>query len=160
MTEARIIQLTKGYQVVVDAADYEHLSQWKWHACVGSKHVYAMRNSRPDDNGKRRHIMMHSELCPVEPGFFVDHINGNGLDNRRENLRAVTKTQNMWNRARNAGVRHKGVYWHKQHRKWVATIQVNKRRIHIGLFHDENEAAAAYAARAALEFGEFNREAP
>lgn len=153
------IPLTKGYIAIVDDEDHAFLSQWRWHVCIGPKHVYAMRNSAPS-NGKRHHIMMHRELCPVADGYEVDHINGNSLDNRRDNLRPVTRSQNMWNRAPNINgkSRYKGVCWHKQHQKWIASIQVNKRKYHIGLFTSEDDAGRAYAERAALEFGEYNRE--
>lgn len=154
------IRLTKGFVAIVDDEDFEFLSQWKWHAnASAARRTYAMRNSAPDADGKRAHIMMHRVVCAVAPGEEVDHINGNGLDNRRANLRPVTRGQSMWNRAPNASgsSRHKGVYWHKQHRKWVAAIQVNKKRVHIGLFTSEDAAARAYAERAAAEFGEFNR---
>lgn len=153
------IPLTKGYVAIVDDADFDFLSQWKWHVNVGPKHVYAMRNSKPE-NGKRHHIIMHRVLCPADSSFDIDHINGNSLDNRRENLRVATRTQNMWNRSPNAKgkSKYKGVMWHKQHQKWLAAIQVNKKRYHIGLFLDEEEAGRAYAKRAAELFGEFNRE--
>lgn len=155
----RQIPLTKGYSAIVDDEDYDFLMQWKWHVVVGPKHVYAMRNSAPVD-GRRHHILMHRVLNDTPEGFDTDHANGNSLDNRRSNLRTATRTQNMWNRApnRRCASRHKGVSWHRQHRKWVAAIQVNGRRRHIGLFDDEDAAAAAYAARARKEFGDFNRD--
>jgi hypothetical protein len=153
------IALTKGYVAVVGDEDFDFLMQWSWHAFPSaSGHVYAARNSEPV-NGRRQHIFMHREIARTPHGLFTDHINGNALDNRRGNLRVVTKTQNMWNRRANDNgtSKHKGVSWHKQHRKWIAAIQVNKRRFHIGLFDTEEGAAMAYAARAAREFGQYNR---
>ncbi len=152
------IKLTQGYSCIVDDEDYEFLSQWKWHVLIGKPHVYAMRNSEPVD-GKRHHILMHRVLNKTPKGRDTDHVNGNTLDNRKANLRNATRRQNMHNRKPNAKgtSKYKGVSWHKQHRKWIVHIQVNKVGHHIGLFHDEKEAALAYEARAKKEFGKFFR---
>jgi hypothetical protein len=118
--------------------------------------TYAMRNSELTEvNGPRHHILMHRVLCNTPKGKQTDHRNGNGLDNRRMNLRVATKTQNMQNRRKltKASSQFKGVHWHKQHRKWCAVIQGR----HIGLFHVEMEAALAYEARAKKAFGKFFR---
>ena len=154
------ITLTKGLEALVDDEDFEFLSQWPWHAFKGyAGKFYACRNSAPDANGKRSHIFMHRVIANTPDGMDTDHINGNGLDNRRANLRHASRAENMWNRAPNRGgsSRHKGVYWHRQHNKWCASIQVEKKRLHLGLFETEQAAAEAYATRAALEFGEFGR---
>jgi len=156
----RILPLTKGYYVLVDEEDYDFLAQWKWHACISpSGNVYAMRNS-PPINGKRTHIMMHRIINKTPDGFRTDHINGNGLDNRKSNLRTVTPVQNGQNRRPNkkGTSKYKGVFWHKQHCKWYAQIQVNKKSIFLGLFTDEDLAAKAYEKAAKEKFGEFNRE--
>lgn len=158
------IPLTQGYKTIVDDCDYDFLMQWKWHVCIGHQTVYAMRNSEFIGGnyltGKRHHIMMHRVLNGTPDGMDTDHINGNGLDNRRENLRTATRSQNMWNRHpnRKGKSRYKGVSWHKQHRKWIANIQVQRKRIFLGLFRNEKEAADAYAKRAAIEFTDFNKE--
>lgn len=152
------IRLSRGLVAFVDDADFDRLMAWKWHAFDGcSGNVYAARNGRLE-GGKRCHIFMHNEILVPPPGLITDHWNGNGLDNQRHNLRPATRAQNMWNRAPNkvGSSRHKGVYWHNQHRKWCASIQVGKRRFHIGLFANEGDAARAYAARAAAEFGDFD----
>ena len=155
------IPLTQGYHAIVDDEDYEFLMQWKWHVLIGkSGNVYAMRNSELTEvNGKRHHILMHRVICKTPHSKQTDHRDGDGLNNRRDNLRPATKSQNMHNRKPNAkgASKFKGVSWHKQHRKWCAHIQVNKVRHHIGLFHDEKEAALAYEATAKKEFGLFYR---
>lgn len=158
----KIIPITKGYSVTVDDEDFEFLSQWKWHAFPGaSGKVYAARNSLPNFEGKRTHIFMHRVIANTPSDMDTDHRDGDGLNNRRKNLRTATRAQNMWNRAPNkcGTSRHKGVSWHKQHGKWIANIQVNKKRHFIGLFRDEDEAAKAYAERAAIEFGTFDWKA-
>lgn len=156
------IILTQGRVALVDDSDFEWLSQWKWHVFKGcSGHVYAARNGPPDNTGRRAHIFMHRVLVEPPAGLIVDHINGNGLDNQRANLRVADTTRNMWNRApnRSGSSTHKGVYWHKQHSKWVAAIQVEKKRRHLGLFQSEAEAAAAYRRAAVAAHGRFYRSA-
>lgn len=154
------ILLTQGMTAVIDDEDYDFINQWKWHAFKSlNGKFYACRNSPFDPEGRRTHIFMHRVLADTPDGFDTDHINGNPLDNRRNNLRVANRAQNMWNRAPNkkGSSPHKGVHWHKQHKKWCVSIQVNKRRMHLGLFDSEIEAAEVYASKAATEFGEFNR---
>lgn len=141
----RKIALTQGYIAIVDNADYKFLARWKWHACVCPKNIYAMR-SQHLPNGKCRHIMMHRVINKTPARFETDHVNGNGLDNRRKNLMTVTKSQNQAKRKPNANCRskHKGVYWHVQHEKWCASIQINRKRFHLGLFSNERAAAKAF----------------
>ena len=87
----------------------------------------------------------------------VDHWNGDGLDNRRRNLRAATPSQNQHNRRKRLGCssRFKGVHWHKRHGKWAAKIRIDGRQLHLGYFPVERDAAAAYNLAANQEFGEF-----
>jgi HNH endonuclease len=154
------ITLTKGFVAIVDDEDFEFVSQWKWNSHPNKAgQIYAARLQRISKN-KRIRIFMHHLIHGRKDGFIVDHENGNSLDNRKNNLRHANRSQNMWNRKPNikSKSKYKGVSWHKQHRKWIAAIQVNKKKHHIGLFRDEHEAGRAYAERARLEFGEFNRE--
>ncbi len=153
------IPLTKGFCAIVDDEDYDFIMQWKWHSYLGYERFYAHRNSSYN-NGKRSHIFMHRVINNTPDGYDTDHINGNSLDNRKCNLRTATRSQNMWNRSPNkiSKSRYKGVSWHKQHRKWIANIQVNKKRHFIGLFENELEAAKAYSDRARIEFKNFNKE--
>jgi hypothetical protein len=86
----------------------------------------------------------------------TDHINGNGLDNRRCNLRPVTSQQNRANQRKTRGTsQFKGVYLRRRERNWEAAIKVNRRRIYLGTFSSEVEAARAYDAAARHHFGEF-----
>ena len=111
-------------------------------------------------------IMMHREImglpaCPERSrreGMVADHINHNGLDNRKANLRFVTTQQNSWNRRKNRGnysSRYKGVAWSKSRKKWRTKVKCNGRVISIGHFDDERAAAMAYDARAKKLFGEY-----
>ena len=93
----------------------------------------------------------------VENNLDVDHINHDGLDNRKENLRICTRSQNMMNQRvyKNNKSGYKGVYWHKANSYWVSQIRKNKKSIYLGYFKDKTVAAKAYN-KAALEiFGKY-----
>ena len=142
---------------IVDDEDYEVLNQWKWYAAEKKCGIwYAARHT--SKGGISRQIMMHRVILQTPEGMDTDHINGNGLDNRRCNLRSCTHMDNICHQKRavspNKSSRFKGVYLHKG-AKWRAKITVNKKVINIGEFRDERTAALAYNNYAIKYFGEF-----
>ena len=149
------IPLTRGKYAIVDDKDYEWLGQWRWYCDQDERMGYAVRGATV--NGKRTTLQMHRVILNLKKGEITDHINGNGLDNRRCNLRKCTPSQNMWNRRKpkNNTSGYIGVDWHKRDKKWQARICRDRKQKHLGCFDDIEEAARAYD-RAALELhGEF-----
>lgn len=144
------IPLPNGMSTVVDDADHEWLSQWKWW-CDHKNYVRRMANGQA--------IFMHREILGTPPGLYTDHINRDSLDNRRANLRVVTTSQNKQNSAAHRGStsKYKGVYWHKNRQTWNAGIRHNGKHIHIGTFPTEETAARAYDCKARELFGQFAR---
>ncbi len=102
--------------------------------------------------------MMHREVMGVEDARYVDHRNHNGLDNRRSNLRIATWAENCWNKRKpisGSSSQFKGVMWDKRRSQWQVQIGHNGKKIFIGYFDDEQEAARAYDAKAKELYGEF-----
>ncbi len=153
--ETKEIPLTQGKVAIVDAADFERLSQWKWSAHKMKNTWYAVRGYRL--NGKSFLVRMHREITNAEAKESVDHIDGDGLNNRRENLRRCSQQQNCANRgpSRNNTSGFKGVSWQKG--KWRVGIKIAYRRIYLGSFDDIGEAARAYDDAARRLYGEFAR---
>ncbi len=137
--DVRYVPLTKGKFAIVDAADYEWLSKYKWYAQArrDGKGYYAVRS-------RGRHtIMMHREIMQTPEGMVVDHGNGNGADNRRANMCNCTQEQNTQNsrpRAKHTS-RFRGV--HRHGNTWAATYGYKGVRYYLGLFDDEVAAAKA-----------------
>lgn len=153
------IALNRGYVAIVDAADYEWLSQWKWSASQNEWGCYAKRAEMV--NGKMQTVSMHRLIMGVvdDGSHDVDHIDRNGLNNRRSNLRLATRSQNMANmgRPKRNTSGFKGVGWHRERSKWQAYIRVHGKLIHLGRFAEKEQAAEAYAVAASKHFGEFAR---
>lgn len=146
-----------GHAVLVDDEDYERLNQHHWTALRSEAGgIYAIRFRKRD--GHQDRIWLHREVAMPPAGMEVDHRDGNTLDNRRANLRIATRGQNAANgRALGGSSRFKGVSWDRSTGKWWVGLSVNYRRITVGRFTDEEEAARAYDAAARLHFGEFAR---
>lgn len=146
----KLISLTKGRYAIVDDEDYEWLNQWKWQ-CDSKGYARGRINGIPQK--------MHRLINQTPTAMQTDHINGNKLDNRKENLRSCNQMESMRNRAKwaNTTSRYKGVSLYREAKKWTAYIRVNKKKIHIGLFENEHYAALAYDLWATDIFGEFAR---
>ncbi len=154
----RKIGLTQGKFAIVDEEEYERLNQYKWCAVKYGDNFYANRNGGKRGKQSRTFIVkMHREVLGDPPGMIVDHINHNGLDNRKANLRIVTREQNLYNsRKNNSGTsKYKGVTFFKRDKRWRAYITHKKKHIFIGSFPDEQAAAKAYDEKAKQLFGEY-----
>jgi hypothetical protein len=154
----KLLPLSRGEFAKVDDADFEWLSQWKWHALKQPNTFYACRTVK--DGGRKSTIWMHRAINQTPDGAKTDHINGDGLDNRRSNLRSVTHQENMINCARHksGSSRFRGVSWHVRQNRWIAQITVDYRNIYLGVFDTEEAAHDVYtAARARLRAGQIIR---
>ena len=152
------ITLTKGYTAVIDATDVAMVAGRHWTAKESRDPRSGIINSVYAATGVAT-LRLHRLLMCAPDGYEVDHIDGDGLNNRRINLRVVTKSQNLQNRRPNrksaSGV--KGVTWHKRLGKWQASIMANKTAHYLGYFENLEDAAAAYAKASAELHGEFGR---
>lgn len=142
----KTIPLTRGCEAIVDDDDFEELSKYKWYAhTVGKPYtVYACRTTKI--NGKKKTYWMHRVINKTPDHLLTDHINRNGLDNRKCNLRSVTHQENMVNSTihKKSTSKHRGVSWHSIAKCWRSAISVNNKNVYLGLFKTELEAKAAY----------------
>ena len=148
---AKKIELTQGKFAIVDDGDFERLNQHKWSAQKGRNTYYAIRGVR--ENGKHKRIYMHIEILGKKNGLQIDHINGNGIDNRRTNLRHVTSRQNRQNLHINKSSKYPGVYFDNYRLKWVSGIRVNGKHKNLGRFNNEIDAFNRYRI-AVMELGD------
>jgi hypothetical protein len=146
------IPLIGGRVALVDAADEALVVGYSWY-CRKDFHTYYAKRRMYLPSGQRGSQFMHTLIT----GWLqTDHINGNGLDNRRCNLRSVTNQQNRANQRKTRGTsRYKGVYWRHREHRWEVAIKVNRRKTYLGQFVGEEDAARAYDAAARQHFGPF-----
>lgn len=142
------------YVATVDADDRDLVAAYHWHAARRPNTVY-VAHSKP--RPARGMLLLHRVVCAAPPGVEVDHRDGNGLNNRRANLRLATSGQNKANSRKRGGTtsQYKGVSWFQRTGKWHAEIQAHGQRHYLGYFYEETEAAAAYDAAAIEIWGEF-----
>ena len=147
------IPLTQDKQAIIDDADYELISQYKWYAYKDYNTWYARTNIY--GNGEQKTVLMHRLLCgSMCDGKQIDHKNHNGLDNRRSNIRVCSQNDNQHNQRPRLGVsKYKGVGIN--YGKWHARIRNNGKYINLGRFDTEEDAAKAYNEAALKYFGEF-----
>lgn len=149
------IKLTQGKFTTVDDEDYEDLNKYKWFAHDEDGRWYALRQIRVGD--KQKVIRMHRLITLALKGSYVDHINGDSLDNSKSNLRICTNHQNTTNQKlrkdNTSGL--KGATWDKNKKKWFAQIRTNRKRMHLGYFNNVLDAAIAYDRAAEKYHGEY-----
>lgn len=147
------VTLSRGELALVDSEDYELVSNFKWHV---SRRGYVSARV-PGSGEPGRKLLMHRIIVGALPTEMVDHKNRNKLDNRRANLRIVTKSENGRNRPkqRNNTSGYKGVV--RDRTRWAAMIKLHGKKIYLGCFGSPEEAAKAYDAAAIKYHGVFAR---
>ena len=143
----------------VDDADYDYFNQFNWTAQPHGKTVYAVRNITLP-TGKRKALRLHREIMRLNDAKIeVDHIDLNGLNNQRSNLREANRLQNNRNTTSRicSTSKYLGVSMKRKHsnKKWVSQINFNGKKQHLGYFKYETDAAFAYDKKAKEIFGEF-----
>ncbi len=147
----RRIPLTRGKFALVDARDYYRLVKFTWTASPSTGNTFYANRGR---NGTT--FAMHREIMNPPDHLFVDHIDRNGLNNCRSNLRLCTPGQNNRNiNSTKGSSKYKGVFWSKKRKKWAVHISLDKKSYCIGYFTDEIAAAKAYDEKAKQLHGEF-----
>ena len=158
-----LVNVSSGQEKVfakISPQDAELVLRYKWRYSSARKGrdgiVTRYAVAQEKFKGKYTFYKMHRLIMSPPDGMHVDHINGDGLDNRRENLRIVTPQLNQANSRKHivGTSRYKGVAWSKASRKWRAYIAIDRKQTHLGLFDDEVSAALAYDTKAKQVFGE------
>lgn len=147
------VTLTRGLEAIIDAADVPLVEGRNWCALVQRHGAYAVAK------GEKSLMRMHRIIARAPDGMEVDHVSGDGLDNRQCNLRLATASQNRCNarlRSNNTSG-FKGVTWDKYNRKWRAQIKWQGQVQYLGCYADKMEAQSAYAAASEKIHGAFGR---
>jgi hypothetical protein len=154
----KTIKLSRQLVTVVDDDDYDFLMQWKWSA---DHKGYAIRSEKRTETGRtfRKQLYMHRVIMGANPLILVDHINGDVLDNRKENLRFATHPENMRNRRiqRNNKTGYKGVGYNPKKNRYYSYLKVNGKSRIVFLTRDKAEAAHIYNQFAEQIYGDFAR---
>lgn len=153
-----MIIVIDGYNVLIDKEDFEKIKNYDWHISTHDipNKLYYFRCQKGEQT-----VRLHREImgCTYKDGREVDHINGDTLDNRKQNLRVCSHSQNgknmKINKRNNTG--YKGISWHPRDKCYQARIGVNNKRIYLGYFDNPEDAHAAYCAASKKYHGEFGR---
>lgn len=149
----KLIPLTQGKFAKVSDRDYVVLSKYNWFAGYNAKrNVFVAQR-----NDKTKTMYMHSVINKTPAGFDTDHIDGDTLNNQRSNLRTTSRGENMMNRKinKNNVAGFKGVSYKKLNKKWTAQIQVNKKKVYLGLFDKKEDAYKSYCEACYKYHGKF-----
>ena len=154
------IQLSTGLSSIIDGDDFQRVNQFKWTARTGSGGVYAFRSYGPRID--RKYQYLHRFILNIEnSSIHVDHINGNTLDNRKENLRTATRQENLRNRNHKVIAKsdYRGVYFkndRKRSKPWTSRIRIGPgKNKNLGSFYTAEDAAKAFDKAAKQIYGEF-----
>lgn len=152
----RSVLISKDIFTLVDDDIFDWLNQWRWHITNG--YIIRKQYGKRGENKKPENIYIHRLIMGTPNGYVTDHINGNKLDNQRDNLRIGTQSQNMMNRGKqkNNTSGYKGVHWNKQHQKWQAVVKFDGKQKHLGYFDNAFLASLAYIKGAKELYGEFS----
>lgn len=154
----KYISLTRGKIAIVDNADYESLAQHKWSALKNGRTYYAVRANGILTPGYHQ-IKMHRAILNASDGVEIDHINGDGLDNRRSNLRLCAHAENLKGQKlrRDNKTGFKGVWFNKRARgnPYTAYIKIDYKQIHLGCYKTAKIAARIYDLAALKHHGDF-----
>jgi len=148
------IELVGGLVALVDDEDFEEINKYKWTVHHSKRSKYAVRDIYKDGTHIRRR--MHTEILGISP---IDHIDSNGLNNQKSNLRACTQKQNSMNTRSHidSTSKYKGVSWVSKYKKWRSEIYFNGKTIYLGWFDDEIVAAKEYDKKSLELFGEWGK---
>ena len=147
-----------GKFALVDDEDYDRLMKIKWYFNNGGYAINIVKPGKKNGLLKFKHTLMHRLVLNTPEGFDTDHINGDKLDNRKENLRICEHNENMRNqkvRQTPKSSKYNGVTLNKESGKYRAYIVIDRKYCHLGVFNSAIEAAKAYNAAAIKHFGEF-----
>ena len=143
------IKLSNGMVTMVDDENYEHLNKFKWHSQKGRYTYYVIRHG----NKENTTIRMHREIMNPQKKMEIDHIDHNGLNNQKYNLRICTRSENHMNEDHKGKL--KGSYYERKYGLFKSRITHNGKDIFLGYYKTRIEAAVAYDRAALKYFGEY-----
>lgn len=149
------IKLTQNKYALVDDEDFDRLNQYRWQAELNGHVWYAKRR----DNKNNKNIKMHRVIMKTPDGVKTDHMDRNGLNNQKSNLRICTDSENAWNRKKRIDniSGFKGVSYHRKTNKWQARIMINGTDFYLGLFTTKLKAYEKYCKVSVKYHGKYSR---